>query len=111
MRRDRPWIGMAADRIYDGVMQGQILTGDGSESRGRLERNRREAGRTRVNVARTETRMSLPRYSERDEGTVRVPEYESGEEERAAWLEGGRNDGQFGEVEVELRILDRAVLR
>lgn len=118
MRRGRPWIGMATDRIYDGVMQGQVLTGDGSENRGRLERNRRERGRTGVNLTRTGTRMSLPRYTERDDGTLRVPEYDrmslpeygSGDLERAAWLEEGRNDGQFGEVEVELQVLERAVL-
>ena len=110
---------MATDRIYDGVMQGQVLTGDGHESRGRLERNRRAGGRIVIVPRRVETRPPLPRYTERDEGTLRVPEYDrrslpeygSGDLERAAWLEEGRSEGGLGHLEAGLQVLERAHLR
>ena len=40
-----------------------------------------------------------------------LPEYGSGDLERAVWLEERRGDDHFGDVEVEMQVLERAVLR
>ena len=102
----------------DGMNHRDVLTGHGRGRRGRLERDGRGRGRGMTH-RRRETHTPLPRYTERDEGNLRLPGYEceglpaygSDDLERAAWLEERRSDGHIGQVEIELQVLERAVLR
>ena len=100
-------------------MRVQLVAADEQARRGRSRRERGgETARMRPDANRTQT--TLPRYSERDEGAFRVPEYErapslpgyeAADLERGVLRGEGTAEARVGELGIELRVLERVVVR
>ena len=116
----RPWIGLNVSSIFGGSVPRATLTGDRDERRGCTRRCRRHRGRLGLRTMGNDTQTTLPLYTERDEGVMRVPGYEGSSRVRAseddrfetvALHDRGRRGGGSGEVGIELQVLERVVVR